>query len=183
MRVMNTPAEVEILVARPSVKVLVFLAVFELVVLGIILYFTFSLPGFEWCYQVALIVCAAIFLRAYLNFLFTRFIVNPLQITYESGILVRRVRAIPMNRITNFDLIVQIHKRMVGLADLHIDTAGGSEVEIKMNNLDREVAESFKSYISMQIGELRVDAADDGSPLQERLITAIDEERRGVSGD
>ena len=177
---MNTSAEVETLVARPSVKVLVILAVFELVLLGVILYFTFSVPGYEWCYQVALIVCAIIFIRAYLNYLFTRFVVNPLQITFQSGILVRRERAIPINRITNFDLIVQIHKRIVGLADLHVDSAGGSEVELKMNNLDRDVAESLKSYISMQLGELRADAAEDGSALQERLLSAIEEERRGV---
>jgi uncharacterized membrane protein YdbT with pleckstrin-like domain len=175
---MNTAAETEILVARPSVKVLFIIAIIELVVLGVTLYFTFSLPGFEWCYRIALVLCTIIFLRSYLDFLFTRYVVNPLQITVESGILVRRVRAIPMNRITNFDLIVQIHKRLVGLADLHVDSAGGSEVELKMNNLDRDVAESFKRYISMQLGEARADAADDGSPLQDRLRSAIDDERR-----
>jgi putative membrane protein len=180
---MNTTPEVEALVAKPSIKVLVLLAIVELFALAVVLYLTFSLPGFEMYYQGALILCSVIFLRAYLNYVFTRFIVNPLQITEESGILVRRTRAIPMNRITNFDLIVPIHKRLLRLADLHIDSAGGSEVELKMNNLDFEIAESFKRYISMQLGELRVDAADDGSALQERLISAIDEERRGAQGD
>ena len=174
--------ELEVLVARPSIKIPILLGVAELIVLGVVVYFTYNVPGFEWYYQGTLILAVILFSRSYLNYVLTRYTANPLQLVVEQGLLVRTKRSIPMNRITNFELIVPIHKRIIGLADLHVDTAGGSGVELKMNNLEAEVAVAFKHYITMQLGDIGVEDADDGSPLQERRIAAMDEGKRELEG-
>lgn len=174
--------DLEVLATRPSIKIPILLGVAELILLGVVVYFTYNVPGFAWYYQGTLILSVILFSRSYLNYILTRYTANPLQLVVEQGLLVRTKRSIPMNRITNFELIIPIHKRIVGLADLHVDTAGGSGVELKMNNLEAEVAASFKRYISMQLGEIGVDDAEDGSPLQERRIAAMDDGEKELEG-
>lgn len=163
------------LATRPSMRVPVLIAVISISVLAIVVVYTYNVPGFEVLYQLTLVAGVIFFGRSYLNCILTRYTATPLQLTVERGILVRTRRAIPLNRITNFELILPLHKSILGLADLHVDTAGGSGVELRMDGLLREHAEDFKRYISVQIGEQKVSDAGDGTDLQERRMAAVEE--------
>ena len=170
----------ETIVARPSVRVPIALSILFLMLLFIVVVSTYNVPGFEIFYQLTLVAALIFVGRSYLDGKLTEYKASPLQLTVTRGLLVRSRREIPLNRITNYELILPIHKRFLGLADLHVDTAGGSGVELKMDCLTREKAEAFKRFISIQIGEQKISDAGDGTDLQDRRIAAIEELKEQV---
>jgi putative membrane protein len=75
----------------------------------------------------------------------------------RSGVLSRRTREIPLGRVQNVDLRRNVLQRALGLAEVRLETAGGSETEAQLRFV--------------------------GEAEAQRLRDAVSRRKRGVSGD
>lgn len=75
-----------------------------------------------------------------------------------SGVFSRRSREIPYRRVQNVDVAQGIVQRILGLAVVSIETAGGGETEATLNFVSEDEAERLRSEIRR-----RTAAIDDGT--------------------
>jgi len=68
-----------------------------------------------------------------------------------------------------------ITQRLVGLADLNIDTAGGADIELKLFEMNKSNAEDFCQFLSWHIGQQKVADADEVPELRAKRQAAVDE--------
>lgn len=95
----------------------------------------------------AIIIVAAILLDLFIAWLMYRSYSYELcenAFKRESGVIIRRSTTIPYERIQNVDIIRGLFSRMIGLSDIHVQTAGGSAYtglsEGRLPALSKEVA-------------------------------------------
>jgi putative membrane protein len=65
----------------------------------------------------------------------------------DQGLLFRKTRTIPVDRIQNIDLTQNVLHRIFGVAEVKIETASGSEAEATLRVLSLEEVESLRSII------------------------------------
>jgi putative membrane protein len=66
----------------------------------------------------------------------------------DSGVLSRREREIPYGRIQNVDIAQNVIQRVLGIAEVRLETAGGGESEAQLRYVSREEAERLQEAIS-----------------------------------
>jgi putative membrane protein len=167
------PAAPSFLTVHPSGRIPAIGAIVVCALLGAIVWQTIHLDFFEMIYRVALVAAIGAWAPLYLTYITTRYEINALHVAVTRGIITRRRRAVPLNRITNYELVIPLHKRLFGLADLLLDTAGGEEVEGQMKNMNLRDAVAFKHFLTLQMGEQKVANAVEGSDLHERRVAAV----------
>ena len=89
----------------------------------------------------------------------------------HSGVFSRRDREIPYHRVQNVDVRQNIIQRLLGIAEVRLETAGGGQTEAKLEYVSRDEAERLQEEVGRR---KRADAADeDGSsePETESLFT------------
>ncbi|WP_135363214.1 PH domain-containing protein [Halosimplex halophilum] len=86
----------------------------------------------------------------------------------RSGVLSRRVREIPLRRIQNVDISQNVVQRVLGIAEVDLETAGGGGTEAQLQYVGVDDAERLQSEIS------RLSRA---AKAEEGETTATDEER------
>jgi putative membrane protein len=80
-----------------------------------------------------------------------------------SGVVSRRNREIPVGRIQNVDISRNVVQRLLGLAVIDLETAGGSSTEASLNC----VSETEAMRLQEEIGRLkRGDASEIGTPAE-----------------
>lgn len=81
----------------------------------------------------------------------------------DSGVLARRRRVIPIDRIQNVDLEQSALERLMGVAELRIETAsGGRETEASLTVLSAAEARSLRAHLLDQRSARRSEAAREG---------------------
>lgn len=84
----------------------------------------------------------------------------------ESGVVSRRNREIPIRRVQNVDISRNVVQRVLGIAQINLETAGGSSTEASLKYVSVEEAERLQSEIGrLKRGDEGVDA--DGEPTGE----------------
>jgi len=80
-----------------------------------------------------------------------------------SGVVSRRNREIPVRRVQNVDISRNVVQRLLGLAQINLETAGGSSTEASLNC----VSETEAMRLQEEIGRLkRGDASEIGAPAE-----------------
>lgn len=64
-----------------------------------------------------------------------------------SGVVARRTREIPLDRIQNVDIRQGVVPRLLGVAEVRFETAGGSGTEASLQYVDREVARDLQERV------------------------------------
>ncbi len=77
-----------------------------------------------------------------------------------SGVVSRRNREIPIGRIQNVDISRNVVQRLVGIAEIDLETAGGSSTEASL----KCVSESEARRLQSEIGRLKRGEDADGEP-------------------
>ncbi len=86
--------------------------------------FDFNALNYFWIFLIAYIIIAEIFIHlSYLNWKF-EFTKDSLKI--EKGVIVKKYKSIPYERIQNVDITRGIFARIIGFSTLDIQTAGNS---------------------------------------------------------
>ncbi|WP_254525356.1 PH domain-containing protein [Natrinema caseinilyticum] len=64
-----------------------------------------------------------------------------------SGVISRRDRELPLGRIQNVDIRQNVVERVVGIAAVHIETAGGGETEVSLRYVDETEARRLRRQL------------------------------------
>ena len=78
-----------------------------------------------------------------------------------SGVVSRRNREIPVRRVQNVDISRNVVQRLLGLAQINLETAGGSSTEASLNCVSEDEARRLQSAIGRLKREEAQTAADD----------------------
>ncbi|PSQ34418.1 hypothetical protein BRD11_03925, partial [Halobacteriales archaeon SW_12_69_24] len=76
----------------------------------------------------------------------------------RSGVLSRREREIPLRRIQNVDISQSVVQRILGIASVSLETAGGGQTEAQLQYVSEDEAERLQSEVS------RLRRASEASP-------------------
>lgn len=99
----------------------------------------------------------------------------------ESGVLSRRDREIPYHRIQNVDVRQNVIQRVLGIAEVRLETAGGGQTEAQLKYVNRTEAERLQEEVGRR---KRTDATGEGTtdePESESLF-AITPRELGILG-
>src|SRR6056297_490616 len=64
-----------------------------------------------------------------------------------SGVLSRRTRELPVRRIQNVDIRQNVVDRLLGIAAVHIETAGGGETEVSLRYVSEAEAHRLRRQL------------------------------------
>lgn len=90
----------------------------------------------------------------------------------RSGVLSRRTREIPIRRIQNVDLQRNVVQRAIGLVEVRLETAGGSDTEAQLRFVTEEEAERIRTRLT-RLKRGRTDETDGVAEPEPDLLFAI----------
>lgn len=100
-----------------------------------------------------------------------------------SGVLARRDREVPLRRIQNVDIRQTVLSRALGLAAVHIETAGGGQTEVSLQYVGEDEARRLRRRLrhgeraederETAADETGRDTVDEGSDAEEELLFEI----------
>ncbi|EMA02012.1 putative membrane protein [Haloarcula vallismortis] len=106
-------------------------------------------------------------------------------LTVESGVFARQSRQIPLGRVQNLDVEQNILNRLLGLAIVRFETAGGSATEATLDAVDEAEVKRLRNYV-------RTHDRDEAAETQTATADAVSEtatsghpahaDRPGVTG-
>ncbi len=119
-------------------------------------------------------------LGRYLSFRY-RYAANEMVI--RTGFFFRNERHIPYARIQNLDAVQNVFHRVLGVADVRVETGGGNEPEARMTVLPLEAFAEMRRRVFAERGqaEARVDGLDSVS-TRERLLLRLNPRELIVRG-
>lgn len=121
-----------------TLKQFAFAVVIALFLAGRGNYFALSLAGIA----VVMTTMSAIF-----KYLTLRYALVNGELRIDEGLIFRRHRVIPANRIQNIDLLQNPIHHLLKVAEVRIETAGGSEPEAKLRVLSLTDVESLRTAV------------------------------------
>jgi len=107
-----------------------------------------------------------------------------------SGVFSRREREIPLRRVQNVDVTRSLVARLLGLAEVDVETAGGGSTEANLRFVSREEAGRLQEEVrerraAREAGRAKTEEADGEEELGESEVPADEAERapRGQRGE
>ena len=88
-----------------------------------------------------------------------------------SGVLSRRTRELPVRRIQNVDIRQNVVDRLLGIAAVHIETAGGGETEVSLRYVSEAEAHRLRRQLRQGARTEAEAEAADGDSLAETEVT------------
>ena len=114
-------------------------------------------------------------LAGYLSWYFTRFVIDGTELRITRGILTKSSRRIPYERIQSVDVAEPFIARIVGLAELRIDMAGGDESRTTLRFLPLPEVRELRRVLLARAHGVEVEAEPDDDARS--LITRVPPDR------
>ena len=89
-----------------------------------------------------------------------------------SGVISRRDRELPLGRVQNVDIRQNVIERLLGIAAVHIETAGGGETEVSLQYVDESEARHLRRQLRGGASPERTEGDDDEALEDE--VDAVD---------
>jgi len=96
-----------------------------------------------------LLICR--FVVIFFGFSKKGYVLREHDIVYRTGLINRKVTAVPLNRIQHSEIRQSAFARMLGISKLKIFTAGGNTSDLSVNGLLPETAQNIKDHLSKTI--------------------------------
>lgn len=134
-----------------------------------------------WWVSVVVVVVGGLVVGEVLGFVswwFTRFVVDDEELRIDSGVVTRRSRRAAFERIQSVDVVEPLLARLVGLAEVRVDLAGGDESRLALRFLPLDEAHDVRRLLLRRAhggGEEAVE--DDGTRDRGELITRVTPDR------
>lgn len=97
-----------------------------------------------WMSVIFIVPTLAVSLFRYLTLSYQ---VNDGQLIVKQGLVFRNVRSVPVERIQNIDFVQNLLHRMFGVAEVRVETAGGSEPEATLRVLSLDKVEHLRASV------------------------------------
>ncbi|MFC7227007.1 PH domain-containing protein [Salinirubellus salinus] len=92
----------------------------------------------------------------------------------RSGVFSRRTREIPLRRVQNVDLQRNVVQRALGLTEVRLETAGGSDTEAQLRFVTETEAEQLRAEISrLKRGAAETPAGEPATEPEAELLFAV----------
>ncbi len=102
-----------------------------------------------WMY-LAIAIFGASLLRSVLRYVTLRYRIENGELTVREGLIFKRVRTVPLERIQNIDLTQNVLHRMLGVAEVRVETAGGKEPEATLRVLSLDKVTRLREAVFSQ---------------------------------
>lgn len=93
-----------------------------------------------------------------LSWWFTRYAIDGDELRVDSGFLFRRSRHIRLSRLQAVDVVQPLIARLLGLAELRLEVAGGSDAEGRLAYLSEDAAAALRAELLARAAGVRPDA-------------------------
>lgn len=101
----------------------------------------------------------------------------------RSGVLSRREREIPYERIQNVDVSQNALQRLLDVAELRLETAGGNSTEAQLSYVSRAKADELQEAVSQRKRNLTTGAADETPDAAEsETLFALEDRELAILG-
>jgi putative membrane protein len=128
----------------------------------------------EWSWWVLPLVALAGLAAGAASWWFTRFRIGSDELRIDSGVLVRRSRRIRLDRIQAVEVQQPFLARIVGMAALGIETAGGSGTEATLAYLSLSRAGELRRHLLVEAGREGAGVLDDAAaPSARELVHQV----------
>jgi len=92
----------------------------------------------------------------------------------ESGVVARQSREIPLGRIQNVDITQGVRNRVLGLAVVAFETAGGATTEATLNAVDEDEAERLRRLVQRYGDEPNESTASDAETATDEAASTVE---------
>jgi putative membrane protein len=108
------------------------------------------------------LVAVAVVGSAYglLSWWFTRYVIERDDLRVDSGVLFRRTRHVRLNRLQAIDVVRPLVARFLGLAELRLEVAGGSDSEGRLAYLSEPDAQRLRAELLARAAGVRPDTPE-----------------------
>jgi putative membrane protein len=110
----------------------------------------------------------------FVGWLFTRYVIDGTELRIDSGVVTRSSRRIPYERIQSVDIAEPLVARVVGLAELRIEMAGGKDSRTSLRYLELADARELRRVLLARAHGEGVQHTDDE---HRSIITRVPPER------
>lgn len=105
----------------------------------------------------------------------TRYVIDDAEVRLESGVLFRKSRRLPYERIQSVDINQPLIARLIGLSELTIESAGGADSNIRVRFVPAREASDLRRDILQRVHGAHPD--DDPLELETRFDGQVVEKR------
>lgn len=132
-----------------------------------------GIDALPWWLFVLAVLLGGILVGQLLGFVtwwFTRYVIDDHELRIDSGFLTKKSRRAAFERIQSVDVTEPLLARLVGLAELRVDLAGGDETRLRLRFLKLDHARRLRRLLLTRAAgeqEAEMDGGDasDGAPL------------------
>ncbi len=134
--------------------------------------------GFQFLLLVGLLLLGILGTTAWQIAYYKRFEYELTPDTFDirSGVISRRNREIPLRRIQNVDITRNVFQRVLGVAELRIETAGGSESEARLRYVGYDEAKRLQNTLRRRSDEQSAEEIGAGEASDEVIDPRPSEE-------
>lgn len=115
---------------------------------------------------------------AVFRYLTLRYSIRDGELTVQSGLFFRRLRKVPTSKIQNIDLVQNLLHRLIGVAEVRVETASGTEPEATLRVLSLKQVQHLRDRVkSSAMGSSNVESDDEtlAQSQQETPAAAVTE--------
>lgn len=142
-----------------------------------------------WRYVIAVLVVGALvgFVYAAIAWRMTRFAVGDEAVHLHTGVLFRQQRRARLDRLQAVDVVQPVLARILGLAELRLEVAGGSGSAVKLAYLREDEANVLRAELLARAAGLHQRPTDDGAevvpaaPAPEQAVLEVPTQRLVVA--
>lgn len=116
---------------------------------------------------IALVFAPWAILGTIVRYMTFRYRLDPEELVVRRGLLMRNERHIPYARVQNVDLVQNVFMRMLGVAEVRIQTASGAEAEAAFKVLSSEAIETMRAKVGRGKGR------DEEAPAPARVLAEV----------
>jgi len=109
----------------------------------------------------------------WLGWLFTRYVIDDVEIRIERGVLFKSSRRIPFERLQSVDINEPLVARILGLSELTIEMAGGSESRTRLRFLTLTESRRLRRLLLARAHGTEVDEAGEHPPEQRQVLHVV----------
>jgi putative membrane protein len=129
--------------------------------------------GASWWVWILVASVPAALVYGYASWRFTRYAIVGGDLRVETGLVFKRSRVIDLDRLESVDVVQPLVPRLLGLAELRLEVAGGSSTEAPLAYLSRADAEALKArLLALRVGTPAREAEPD-----ERVLLRVPVDR------